>query len=236
MIDQDNLIASLRKELAAQQTLAAGAKSSQARVAQLESENSRLVSENTALTTSVATSQKEIKTLTAKIAASRTQPDKLPSSAVKNGPRGNTVASSHAAEAQNLKLKEDLYSDLTGLMIHNVKRLEGEDVFDCIQTGRNGSKLKSVYALFICSANVSPALRFHLSVSHEPLPTATPGATTFDDAEFAYSPLLDDKNDRDLLELLPDYLTEEICFPRSSAARFYSKVADCMTKKIEFED
>jgi hypothetical protein len=202
----------------------------------LESENSRLVSENRALNTSVTASQKEIKTLTAKISASRTQPDKLPGSAVKNGQRGITAANSHAAEAQNLKLKEDLYSDLTGLMIHNVKRLEGEDVFDCIQTGRNGSRLNSAHILHICSTNVSPALRFHLSVSHELPPTATPGATTFDDAEFAYSPLLDEKNDRDLLEILPDYLTEEICFPRSSAARFYSKVADCMTKKIEIED
>jgi hypothetical protein len=79
------------------------------------------------------------------------------------------------------------------------------------------------------------ALRFHLSVS-QPLPTATPGASTFDDAEFAYLPMLDEKNDRDLLDILPDYLTEEICFPRSSAARFYSKVADCMAKKIEMED
>lgn len=51
--------------------------------------------------------------------------------------------------------------------------------------------------------------------------------------EFAYTPLLDEKNDKELLEILPDYLTEEICFPRSSAARFYAKLADCMNCRVE---
>jgi Chromosome segregation protein Csm1/Pcs1 len=37
-------------------------------------------------------------------------------------------------------LKEDMYSDLTGLIIRGVKRTEGGDAYDCIQTGRNGSK------------------------------------------------------------------------------------------------
>jgi Chromosome segregation protein Csm1/Pcs1 len=34
-----------------------------------------------------------------------------------------------------------MYSDLTGLMIRGIKRGEDEDVYDCIQTGRNGSEL-----------------------------------------------------------------------------------------------
>jgi hypothetical protein len=61
------------------------------------------------------------------------------------------TAGSNAAAARNVptnttesqkeaKMKENLYSDLTGLIIRNVKRKEGEDEFDCIQTGRNGSK------------------------------------------------------------------------------------------------
>ena len=58
----------------------------------------------------------------------------------------------------------------------------------------------------------------------------------FEDQEFAYTPLLDEKNDRDLLDILPDYLTEEICFPRGSAAKFYSKVLDCMSKKVLVEE
>jgi hypothetical protein len=51
--------------------------------------------------------------------------------------------------------------------------------------------------------------------------------------EFVYTPLLDEKNDKDLLEILPDYLTEEICFPRSSAAMFYAKLGDCMSRRVE---
>jgi hypothetical protein len=77
------------------------------------------------------------------------------------------------------------------------------------------------------------ALRFHLSISHFDASSATPGPSFYDDAEFAYSPLLDEKNDRHLLEILPDYLTEEIVFPRNSAAKFYGKVVDCMSKKYE---
>lgn len=37
-------------------------------------------------------------------------------------------------------MKEDLYADLTGLIVRGVKREPDEDVYDCIQTGRNGSK------------------------------------------------------------------------------------------------
>lgn len=62
------------------------------------------------------------------------------------------------------------------------------------------------------------------------------GSATYEDVEFAYTPLLDANRDRDILDILPEYLTEEICFPRSNAAKFYSKVVDCMTKKIEIVD
>ena len=58
----------------------------------------------------------------------------------------------------------------------------------------------------------------------------------FEEAEFAYQPLLDENRDRDLIALLPDYLQEEICFPRSSAVRFYARVGDCMNKKVEVEE
>lgn len=36
-----------------------------------------------------------------------------------------------------------------------------------------------------------------------------------------------------MLDLLPDYLTEDICFPRSNAAKFYARVVECLTKKVE---
>jgi hypothetical protein len=51
------------------------------------------------------------------------------------------VGSAEAAkEAQLRQMKEELYTDLTGLIVRGVKREEDEDVYDCIQTGRNGSK------------------------------------------------------------------------------------------------
>ena len=50
------------------------------------------------------------------------------------------VGSAEAAHAaQVAQLKEDLYSDLTGLILRGVERGREADVYDCIQTGRNGS-------------------------------------------------------------------------------------------------
>lgn len=84
---------------------------------------------------------------------------------------------------------------------------------------------------------VLPALHFHLAISHDsstPHPK-TPSGMSYEETEFAYEPLLDDSRDRELLDMLPDYLTEEICFPRNHAQRFYMKVAESMTKKIVVE-
>jgi hypothetical protein len=78
------------------------------------------------------------------------------------------------------------------------------------------------------------ALHFHLAVAvpgSNPAPK-TPGGS-FEDTEFQYEPKLNEERDRELLDLLPDYLTEEICFPRSNAAKFYARVVDCLTKKVE---
>ncbi|KAI7107547.1 hypothetical protein KC343_g19734, partial [Hortaea werneckii] len=64
----------------------------------------------------------------------------------------------------------------------------------------------------------------------------TPSGSSYEDAEFAYEPFLDPHRDAALLDLLPDYLTEEICFPRSHAVKFYSKVGECMTKKVVMDE
>jgi hypothetical protein len=135
------------------------------------------------------------------------------------------------------KMKENLYADLTGLLIRAVKRKDGEDEYDCIQTGRNGSK-SCTSLTYVIQANMTAALHFHLSIANDtttPHPK-TPSGLSYEEAEFAYEPLLDESRDRDLLDLLPDYLTEEICFPRNHAQRFYSKVVDSMTKKIIVEE
>ena len=71
------------------------------------------------------------------------------------------------------------------------------------------------------------ALHFKLSIAND-----SDGKTmSFDETEFLYTPLLDANRDRELLELLPDYLTEEITFSRQHAAKFYSRVVDTLTKR-----
>ena len=104
------------------------------------------------LTTSLSGTQAENKALSAKLAVNRTAAvsvesasTKVPGSAVKSSGVIRMMGTAEAAQlAQAAQLKEDLYSDLSGLIIRNVKRDIEEDVFDCIQTGRNGSRSKSL--------------------------------------------------------------------------------------------
>ena len=211
-------------------------------LSQVQTENIKLTAENKTLSSNLHDSQSEVKSLTVKLSTARSisvdsrSNANAPSSTVKsthqrvNSSQSTTKGQGPAIE----KLKEDLYSDLTGLIIRNVKRLDDEDVYDCIQTGRNGCKFSPVPLLTSVVLTSLAALHFHLSISHLPPTSTTPGGPGgYDDMEFAYTPLLDEKNDKDLLEILPDYLMEEICFPRSSAARFYAKLGDCMNRRVE---
>ena len=98
----------------------------------------------TTLTTSLSDSKTEIKALNMKLSAARSveAPVKVPGSVVKGG--GATKGLDAHAPPNNLaaltfRLKENLYSDLTGLIVRSAKRENGEDVYDCLQTGRNGS-------------------------------------------------------------------------------------------------
>jgi hypothetical protein len=47
---------------------------------------------------------------------------------------------------------------------------------------------------------------------------------------------LDANRDADLMDILPDYLTEEICFPRNHAVKFYTKVVESMTKRVVVDE
>jgi uncharacterized protein (DUF3084 family) len=144
--DQDEIITSLKKELAAHKALQAETKSLHSQNATLHADNQRLASETKILSSSVTSLQNEVRALQAKLAATRSNASD-PATGSKTMPGSTAKARGPAAakaESENerirvMQLKEDLYSDLTGLMIHNVKRMEEEDVFDCIQTGRNGS-------------------------------------------------------------------------------------------------
>ena len=166
--DQDAVIASLKKELATVRESQSDSKSLRSKMSSLEAENQRLSSDISRFTTeskaqsaSLSDAQSEVKTLSTKLSQTQAKLQaaekaveiaaanaKAPGSAAKGGQKnavnGNASVNGDIAI---LKLKEELYSDLTGLMVRNVKKVDGEDVFDCIQTGRNGSTCPVSYFL-----------------------------------------------------------------------------------------
>jgi hypothetical protein len=101
------------------------------------------------LTSALSDAHVENKALSTKLTANRSLATSVESinsrasgsSAVKANGGVRMMGSAEVAQTvQVAQLKEDLYSDLTGLIIRDVKREDGDDVYDCIQTGRNGSK------------------------------------------------------------------------------------------------
>jgi hypothetical protein len=54
-----------------------------------------------------------------------------------------------------------------------------------------------------------------------------------DDAQFMYMPQLDAARDEELMESLPEYLVDEITFPRLHAAKFYSRVLKALSERPE---
>lgn len=135
------------------------------------SEIEMLKAEVAKLTLSLSESNAENKTLSTKLAANRNAASsiesaitKTPGSAMKANGGIRMMGSAEAAQqVQAGQLKEDLYGDLTGLIIRSVKRETEEDVYDCIQTGRNGSKsisliIPSYSANINCSAPLQAGL------------------------------------------------------------------------------
>ncbi|MCJ1389985.1 hypothetical protein MMC18_002843 [Xylographa bjoerkii] len=246
----NDLIASLRKELATQKSLALEAKTIRTTLTSTEASLSTAQSRISELSASLLVVQNENKALSAKLAASRSASTtieststhaKTPGSAMKGkgtGTRTIMVGSAEAAQAaQVAQLKEELYADLTGLLLRGVDRMEDVDVYDCIQTGRNGSmfspiqildSLCPVSSVYISRMLISyQALHFKLAVA-----TDTSATVSYEETEFTYTPRLDSNRDRDLLDILPDYLTEEITFSRQNAAKFYSRVVETLTKQM----
>ena len=147
------MINSLRRDLATQKSLASDASSAQKQISSRDAELAKTRALVDQLSTSLSEVQNENKSLQAKLANSRiasasveSMATKTPSSAVKarqQQQEGRTVivGSAEAAQAaQVAQLKEDLFSDLTGLIIRGVDVGTESDVYDCLQTGRNGSK------------------------------------------------------------------------------------------------
>ena len=244
-----DLIASLKKELAdARKVTKVDTSESvalQKQVNTLTASNEKLASENKELKTKsqaaqsdVKAAQNEVKSMEAKLAAARAEVTAQEAKA-KGAAAARSVPLNTSEAQKEAKMKENLYSDLTGLIIRNVKRKDGEDEFDCLQTGRNGSE----YTIpnFSDDQHVltsATALHFHLTVANDTTSSApkTPSGSAYEEAEFTYEPLLDESRDNELIEILPDYLTEDIEFPRHQALKFYHKMLESMMKRVMVEE
>ncbi|KAK6214438.1 hypothetical protein LQW54_004345 [Pestalotiopsis sp. IQ-011] len=208
----NQLIETLKAQLAAQTELAKEGHRLKQQINAAEARASKMEDDLAERTKSLADSRTEVKTLTTRLAAARSAEAaavKIPGSAMKGNVADKRLLANAEAAVQSAQMKEDLYADLTGLIVRGIKREKDEDIYDCIQTGRNGT------------------LHFKLSV------TPDDQSEDLDDVQFMYMPQLDSNRDSDLLEFLPDYLTEEITFPRAHAAKFYSRVMKFLTEKLE---
>ncbi|KAK7415608.1 hypothetical protein QQX98_005752 [Neonectria punicea] len=211
----NKLIAELRQELAAQTTLAKEVDQLRKELDASETKVESLESAVEMLNDSLSKAQSETKTISTKLAAFRAGEAnaRVPGSALKAGLTGSRTAQAEAAHAasQAALAKEDLYGDLTGLILRSVRQDETEDVFDCIQTGRNGT------------------LHFKLAVEN------AEQADSYEDVEFTYRPQLNPDRDGELMDMLPSYLVEEITFPRPQASKFYARVIKALTERVEYE-
>ena len=172
--DANDLIASLKKELAELKKGGSSSSSSstssseiaglQKQVSTIITSNEKLTTENASLKNALQLSQNEVKSLEAKFVAARqqistsTQESKVPGSAATTKGLDRSVGPNATDAQKEARMKENLYSDLTGLIIRGVKRKEGEDEYDCIQTGRNGSTYSPINNLTYTDMFSSPSL------------------------------------------------------------------------------
>ncbi|KAJ4243584.1 hypothetical protein NW762_014776 [Fusarium torreyae] len=207
------LIAELKAELAVQTALAKEGEELRKQLEASESKTEKLEGTIQGLNGSLSEAKTEIKTISTKLAAVKSADvnSRVPGSAIKAGGLTNRTAQAEAAHAAqaNAQLKEELYTDLTELIVRGVKREENGNIFDCIQTGRNGS------------------LHFKLVVENAEV------AESYEDVQFTYQPQLDAGRDGELMDMLPDFLVEEITFSRPQAARFYARVNKSLTERLE---
>ncbi|KAL2173865.1 chromosome segregation protein Csm1/Pcs1-domain-containing protein [Thermothelomyces heterothallicus CBS 202.75] len=209
----DQLIAGLKAELAAQKEASKESARLKKQLEASESKADSLQTKITELTASLNDSKSEIKSLNLKLSAARSAEAaasaaaKVPGSAMKGSTAASRLAAANATEATlTAQKKEDLYSDLTGLIVRSVKRDGGEDVFDCIQTGKNGT------------------LHFKLAIDVQ---------SGQGEAHCHYTPQLDPNRDRALIAVLPGYLVDEISFPQTQAGKFYARVLKALNEAAE---
>lgn len=141
----------MKAELESQKTQGQKSRSLQKDLRERDAEVVKLRTDTEQSASQLAAAQSEVKALQTKLAAARNTAASLeqaavkaPGSAIKGGNnRANAAANAEAAQAaQFAQLKEDLYTDLTGLIIRDVKKRDSDSLYDCIQTGVNGSKCR----------------------------------------------------------------------------------------------
>ncbi|KAK4662982.1 hypothetical protein QC763_601390 [Podospora pseudopauciseta] len=204
----DQLIASLKAELSTAKQSSAVIPSLQSDLSTAQAQIAKFEAQVAELNKTIAEQKTEIKALNMKLAAarnaeaaanSRSVTAQVPGSAMKKtlgvgGVRGTGMQVQEATLAA--QRKEDLYADLTGLIVRGVN-VGGEGVeFDCLQTGRNGT------------------LHFKLTMS----------SGDGDESQCEYNPMLDTNRDRALIDVLPEFLVDEIAFPRAQAGKFYQRI------------
>ncbi|KAL7926342.1 chromosome segregation protein Csm1/Pcs1 domain-containing protein [Trichoderma austrokoningii] len=198
----DEFIAELKEEIAQYTKQIQEMEQLQAHVSANKDTIEALQTELAETDQALAKAKSENKALLSKLAASRH---------IESNGKGSAAGSRTAPGENNqvAQIKEELYADLTGLIIRDVRRVDKEDVFDCIQTGRNGT--------------------LHFKLALEDLEAAE----SYEDVQFAYRPQLDESRDGDLIDVLPDYLTEEITFPRHQASKFYARVIKSLMERVD---
>lgn len=152
-IERSQVIETLRSDLEAQQKaqedFSAETKVLKKKLATKETELSKLQTKVQELSKSLQDQQNESKVMSAKLVQAQAQRNnaQVPGSAVKPGYRGtlgNPKANTGAVDdAWLARVKEDLYADLCGLIIVNVRKENDSNVFECVQTGVNGRTLLS---------------------------------------------------------------------------------------------
>ena len=151
-----DLIASLKRDLATQRAATDDARAQLPALDAANAEIAHLQGKVSEMGVEMGDVVAENKALQARLVASRNAAagieaigggggGKAPGSAVKKSGAGVgktvMVGSAEAVNAARVAaLKEELYGDLTGLIVRGVERGEEVEVYDCIQTGRNGSE------------------------------------------------------------------------------------------------
>lgn len=176
------MIKSLKQQVADLQSRTSEITACNKEIAALTKSNAILTAENKKLTDSLNTAQKENTTLNTKLAAARSsvQPEqKVPGSAMKARTTGVVLPGSAEAakDAMLQKQKVEMYCDLTNLVIVGVKKNEDdEDVYDCLQTGRNGSKSTGIPYFSWCTDGLQHCTSILRSLRGE---KATPTPSSF---------------------------------------------------------